>query len=113
MIPTLSNPVTRAPDLTLRRLKAIGEPLRWRVLELLTGGELCVCDLSDRLQVAQPKLSFHLKVLREAELIDVRHDHRWAFYRLRPDAFAELQNQLQPFTTPDGRPGGTVASRCC
>ncbi len=104
---------TPATELTLRRLKALGEPLRWRVLEALAGGELCVCDLCDRLQVAQPKLSFHLKVLREAELIDVRHDHRWAFYRLRPQAFRELQASLAPYTAEAATLTATASSSCC
>lgn len=76
---------------------ALSDPLRWQILTELLSQECCVCDLCDRLQVQQSRLSFHLKVLRQAGLLQVRQDHRWSYYRLVPEAFAKLQRQLQPF----------------
>jgi ArsR family transcriptional regulator len=75
-------------------LKALAEPLRLRVIEALGEGERCVCDLTAELGLAQSKLSFHLKVLREAGLIDGRQQGRWMYYRLRPDALEFLQQWL-------------------
>ena len=54
-------------------LKALADPLRLRVIEALGGGERCVCDLTTDLDLAQSKLSFHLKVLKEAGLLAERH----------------------------------------
>lgn len=79
-------------------LQALADPLRLRVIELLRMQELCVCDLCDRLQVKQPKLSFHLRQLRAAGLIQARPQGRWTYYSLCPASFAELQNWLQPFS---------------
>ena len=54
-------------------LKALSEPLRLQIIEALSSGEKCVCDLIQELGLAQSKISFHLKVLKEAELIIDRH----------------------------------------
>ncbi len=76
------------------RFKALSDPLRLEVIELLRSQELCVCDLCDRMGIAQSKLSFHLKTLREAGLIAARQDGRWIYYRLNPNAFGELEAYL-------------------
>lgn len=73
---------------------ALGDPIRLGAIEHLRQGELCVCDLCELLAVSQSKLSFHLKVLREAGLIEVRQDGRWNYYRLNPAGFARLECYL-------------------
>ncbi len=67
-------------------LKALAEPLRWRIVELLAGEELCVCHLTDELGVAQPLVSHHLRVLREAGLVESQRWRAWTYYRLRRGA---------------------------
>jgi ArsR family transcriptional regulator len=67
-------------------LKALAEPLRWRIVELLAHEELCVCHLTDELGVAQPLVSHHLKVLRDAGLVESQRWRAWTYYRLRPGA---------------------------
>lgn len=62
--------------------KALSDEIRLRILKLLAEGELCVCDIVAALEMAQPKVSFHLGVLREAGLIRDRRQGRWACYRL-------------------------------
>jgi ArsR family transcriptional regulator len=57
-------------------LKALSEETRIRILKLLEGGELCVCDIMAALDIIQPKVSFHLGVLKEAGLIKDRKDGR-------------------------------------
>lgn len=74
--------------------KALSEPLRLEVIELLRTRELCVCDLCDRLGVAQSKLSFHLKTLKQAGLVRSRQEGRWIYYRLNLTRFVELENYL-------------------
>jgi ArsR family transcriptional regulator len=75
-------------------LKALADPLRLQVIEALGGGERCVCDLTADLGLAQSKLSFHLKVLKQAGLLTDRQEGRWIYYRLRPEALDELRSWL-------------------
>lgn len=79
---------------TIAKFKALSDPLRLEVIELLRSQEMCVCDLCDRMEIAQSKLSFHLKTLREAGLISARQDGRWIYYRLNPAEFGELEDYL-------------------
>jgi len=73
---------------------ALSEPLRVKVLELLQQQELCVCELRDRLAVAQPKLSFHLKTLKEANLVRSRQEGRWVYYSLNLSQLSTLEQYL-------------------
>ncbi|MEA5422593.1 metalloregulator ArsR/SmtB family transcription factor [Synechococcus sp. CCY9201] len=75
-------------------LKALADPLRLRVIETLGSGERCVCDLTTDLGLAQSKLSFHLKVLKQAGLLDDRQEGRWIYYRLRSEAIEQLRGWL-------------------
>ena len=88
-------------------LKALAEPLRLRVIEALGGGERCVCDLTADLGLAQSKLSFHLKVLKEAGLLADRQEGRWIYYRLRPEAIDALRAWLADLGAQCGRPAAT------
>lgn len=75
-------------------LKALADPIRMEVVQSLAGGERCVCDLSEALGLAQSRLSFHLKVMRQAGLITAREEGRWVYYKLAPQAFALLRGWL-------------------
>ena len=75
-------------------LKALADPLRLQILESLSEGERCVCDLTDGLGLAQSKLSFHLRVLREAGLVTQRTSGRWSYYCLEPEAIELLAGWL-------------------
>lgn len=75
-------------------LLALADPLRWRIVELLEREELCVCHLVDELDVAQPLVSHHLKVLRDAGLVAGERWRYWTYYRLVPHALAALSDQL-------------------
>ena len=83
---------TRA-DLALR-FKALGDPTRIAIVNRLAGaGEVCVCAFED-LGLSQPTISHHLRILREAGLVDVTRRGTWAYYRLVPDAFEALSGAL-------------------
>ena len=69
---------------------ALSDGTRLSILQRLRFGERCVCDLTDALDAAQSRLSFHLKVLKEAGLVSDRREGRWMYYTLNPDALAEL-----------------------
>ncbi|MBW4622367.1 MAG: metalloregulator ArsR/SmtB family transcription factor [Cyanosarcina radialis HA8281-LM2] len=76
---------------------ALSEPLRIQVLDLLRDRELCVCDLCETLGVSQSKLSFHLKALKEAQLVQSRQEGRWIYYRLNLPQLVVLEQYLAEF----------------
>lgn len=86
---------TVAADLTLQRLKALGDKKRVRILTQLAGGERCVCDLTSALDAGQSLLSFHLRTLKDAGLVTDRRTGRWVHYSLNADALAELEDFLR------------------
>ena len=75
-------------------LRALADPIRLDVIHALSQGERCVCDLTGDLNLSQSKLSFHLRVLREAGLLTDRQSGRWIYYRLQPEALAALEAWL-------------------
>ncbi|HZE75969.1 MAG TPA: metalloregulator ArsR/SmtB family transcription factor [Gemmatimonadales bacterium] len=75
---------------TARLFHALSDPTRLRVVELLRHGERCVCDLTEAAEAAQSRLSFHLKVLKDAGLVSDRREGRWIYYQLRPEALESL-----------------------
>jgi ArsR family transcriptional regulator len=81
-------------DRAQRLLRALAEPIRLQVVLALQHGERCVCDLTSDLDLAQSKLSFHLKVLKEAGLIRARQEGRWIYYRLEPSTLLLLRHWL-------------------
>jgi ArsR family transcriptional regulator len=88
-------------DLTraARLFHALSDETRLGILEMLRGGERCVCDLQTGLDAAQSRLSFHLRVLKEAGVVEDRREGRWSYYRIAPDALAEVHDLavgLQP-----------------
>ncbi len=85
-----------------RRFHALSDPTRVEILERLRNGERCVCELTDVLDAAQSRLSFHLRTLREAGLVTDRKEGRWVYYALVPDALAGLAEALTALTTPGG-----------
>lgn len=71
-------------------LAAVADPVRWIVLHRLGAGTSCVCDLQQQVAVAPNLLSYHLRVLREAELVVATRRGRWVDYSLAPGAFDRL-----------------------
>ena len=65
-----------------RIFKALSDETRLRILSLMKQGEICVCDISETLDMTQPNISFHLGILKEAALIKDRRDGRWIHYSL-------------------------------
>jgi DNA-binding transcriptional ArsR family regulator len=76
---------------------ALAEPSRRRILDLLRGGERSVNDLVSRLDLSQPSVSKHLKVLREAGLVGVRPEGKLRWYGLRAEPLAEVAEWLEPY----------------
>lgn len=80
--------------------KALADPVRLRLISLLASTtELCVCDLSSAFDLAGPTISHHLKVLREAGLIDSQRRGTWIYYRAKPAVLGQLSTLLDPTRT--------------
>jgi ArsR family transcriptional regulator len=96
--PVLRAPLTESQSVELARVfKAIADPVRLRLLSLIAshaGGEACVCDLTDGFDLTGPTISHHLKVLREAGLIDGERRGTWIYYRVLPDTLRTLSDVL-------------------
>lgn len=77
--------------------KALADPTRVAILSMLScEQEVCVCVLTDQLDLSQPTISHHLRILREAALVEVSRRGTWAYYRLVPDALEALRSALAP-----------------
>lgn len=82
----------RAVELA-RVFKALGDPVRIRLLSMIAsraGGEVCVCDLTPAFALSQPTISHHLKLLKQAGLIDSERRGTWVYYRLVPETTDRL-----------------------
>jgi ArsR family transcriptional regulator, arsenate/arsenite/antimonite-responsive transcriptional repressor len=93
-----------ATDLA-RAFKALGDPVRLRLLSLIAaraGGEVCVCDLTDAFTLTGPTISHHLKVLREAGLVDCERRGTWVYYWAVPAKLAALSTLLDVPTVATG-----------
>jgi ArsR family transcriptional regulator len=78
-----------------RRFRALADPTRIAVVNRLAGeGEVCVCELVADFGLSQPTVSHHLRILREAGLVESRRNGTWAYYRLVPEALEGLARTL-------------------
>lgn len=90
---------------------ALSDETRLQIIERLSDGEQCVCDLTDMLATTQSLLSFHLKTLKEAGILTDRREGRWVYYSLSLEAIEDLQRFIGSLK-PRGR-GLRVSSKRC
>lgn len=81
----------------LAALQVLAEPRRLAILELLRDGERPVGELVDRLPLSQPSVSKHLRILKDAGLVEARRDAQRRLYRIRPEPLAELDEWLASY----------------
>jgi DNA-binding transcriptional ArsR family regulator len=81
----------------LTTFQVLAEPRRQAILDLLRDGELPVGELVERLRMSQPAVSKHLRVLKDAGLVEVRADAQRRLYRIRPEPLAELDDWLASY----------------
>lgn len=85
--------------------KALGDPVRLRLLSLVAaraGDEVCVCELTDAFTLTGPTISHHLRVLREAGLVECERRGTWVYYRVVPATLAALSQLLDVSTVAAG-----------
>lgn len=93
-----------------RLFQALSDETRLAILDMLRGGERCVCDLQDALGAAQSRLSFHLKVLREAGMVQDRKEGRWSYYTLNPDRLEAAGAAALGYAKPRARGDQTLSA---
>ena len=81
--------------------KALGDENRIRILKLLRGGEKCACKLLEELNISQPTLSHHMKILCDAGIITGRKEGKWMHYSICCDGVCSLRATLQELLSPD------------
>lgn len=114
-MPTAALDVARAA----RLFHALSDATRLGILATLGGGERCVCDLQGDLEAAQSRLSFHLRVLKDAGLVTGRKEGRWSYYTLVPDALAAAHDAVRALAggvaelPPAGRALPNLRGPCC
>ena len=103
-------PATLAVPRIAQLCNALADEARVEIVARLLDGEKCVCDLTDALDTGQSRLSYHLKVLKDAGLVADRREGRWSYYTLTRDAFVEAESLLASL-----RPKASRATKaaCC
>ena len=90
---------------------ALSDETRLEILDRLRSGEQCVCELTDILKAAQSRLSFHLRVLKEAGLIRDRPEGRWMYYAINEEAFEEVEDFIR--TMKKAAKNARSSNQCC
>ena len=90
---------------------ALSDETRVQIVELLSHGERCVCELQDTLDAAQSRLSFHLKTLKDAGLVTDRREGRWVYYALNRATLDEIGAFAQ--AVKPGKHAGSCVRACC
>ena len=93
---------------TAKWFHALSDETRLEIVGMLSGGERCVCELMDALDVAQSRLSFHLRVLKDAGIVMDRKDGRWVHYSLNRERLEEMEASVHSM-----KPSSRARVACC
>lgn len=88
------NMINQIPDNIVPVFKALGDDTRAKIFEMLKGGELCACKILEGLNITQPTLSHHMKILCDCGLVIARKDWKWTHYSIDKNALENLKNWL-------------------
>jgi ArsR family transcriptional regulator len=106
MTTAAAHPLTRPAQL----FHALSDEARLQIIAILLDGEHCVCDLMTHIDAAQSRLSYHLKVLKDAGRVSDRREGRWSYYTLQRDVFLEAEELLSALRPKQGR---QPRASCC
>lgn len=90
---------------------ALSDETRLALIDQLSAGERCVCELTDAMKAGQSRLSFHLKVLKDAGLLLDRREGRWMYYAINPDAIEALEELVESLKR--SAKSAARSGRCC
>ena len=99
--------------------KALSDSNRLRIVQMLTGGELCACELNEELNITQPTLSHHMKVLGDCGLVTSRKEGKWMHYELNCAKFRQFKEFIGTLECScstereSGKEAVKESSRCC
>jgi ArsR family transcriptional regulator len=79
--------------------KALGDPKRAMIVDMLSCGEMCACNILEKFEMSQSTLSHHMKLLRESGLVKAREEGKWTYYSLNGDAIDKAKGFLQVITS--------------
>ena len=97
--------------IAVRWFHALSDKTRLEIIELLSHGERCVCELQDTLDAAQSRLSFHLRILKDAGIVTDRRDGRWVHYSLNREALERISAFAE--AVKPGKHAGSCTRACC
>lgn len=103
---------TTDPSRAVQLFHALSDETRIEIIDMLESGERCVCELQDTLNAAQSRLSFHLRVLKDAGIVTDRREGRWSYYELNREAFDEAEAILRELR-PRARRASFRSDGCC
>lgn len=103
--------MSKSLEHAVRWFHALADETRLRIVDRLSEGEECVCDLTDTLGTGQSLLSFHLKTLKDAGILTDRREGRWVYYSLNSEALEEIEKLLGSLRAMNGR--AQAGSKCC
>ena len=75
-------------------MESLSDPIRINILELMMGGEICVCDIVKVTGLSQSKISYHIKILKDSGLISDRQEGRWVYYKLDFEVLTDVKNWM-------------------
>lgn len=107
----MATETVKSRERAVRLFHALSDDMRLRIIERLSAGEQCVCDLTEAFKTGQSRLSFHLRVLKDAGLVTDRPEGRWIYYSINEEAIRELEDLIAWIK--ESRPMGTASSPCC
>lgn len=83
-------------------LKAMADPKRMKIIDLLSCGSLCACDVLEHFDFTQPTLSHHMKVLEKAGIVSVSKQSQWHYYTLKEDFVTEFMTSMTDLLSNNG-----------
>ena len=89
------NMINQIPENIVPVFKALGDDTRVKIFEMLKGGELCACKILEGLNITQPTLSHHMKILCNCGLVIARKDWKWTHYSIDKNKLESLKNWLE------------------
>lgn len=86
-------------DKNAKIFKALSDPNRLKIIDMLSCGELCACNILEEFNITQPTLSHHMKILKELELVTIRREGKWMYYNLNEEKINEFKDFINILTT--------------